>query len=138
MPEKVIGYTFPDHADYLPYRDVVTYGNSYLDFITVYRANQDKVDLLEQRGVPRSKIIWGLAIGCNTVDGEYQRYADVPLEDAKDAASRVRIGGYAGVTTWSLNRDTNHRFLAEGGCSTLQTGEQDGAFINTIFEELGK
>jgi len=136
MPDKVIGYTLPENPDAIPFRDVVTFGHPKLDFITVYRAYESDMQNLEEKGVPKSKIIWGLAIGCNDNGGEYF-FSDVPLADAKDAAQHVSVYGYAGITTWSLNRDTNHRYLQpENECNLLQTGEPDGSFINVIINEL--
>jgi len=139
MPDKIIGYTFPDEPNYLPYREVITFGHPLLDYVTLYRARtQDQIDELEDRGVPRNKIVWGLAIGCNTAPGDFQKYNDLSLDGAIGLAKNVRVGGYAGITTWSLNRDTNHRYRQpENECTHLHTGEPDGAFIKGIFEELG-
>ena len=46
-----------------------------------------------------------MAIGCNQ-----DPFEDVSLAQAEDLALEARAGGFAGVATWSINRDTNHRF----------------------------
>jgi len=132
LPNKLIGYTLPDSSDYPPFREVASFAYLQLDYITLYRANQEQVSRLEDKGVPREKIVWGIPIGCNS-----GRADDMPLANAVDVVRTVKKGGYAGITTWSLNRDTNHRFLqAEGECNELQTGEPDASFINAIANEL--
>ena len=59
MPNKIISYTFPvdgNNIDF-PYRDVVQWGQEYLNTITVYRANEEVInDLMFEMGVPRSKV----------------------------------------------------------------------------------
>jgi len=131
LPDKIIGYTAPDGAYATPFKDIFTYAHPKLDYLTVYRATQDKVDDVESIGVPREKIVWGIAIGCNDLGD------DVPLSSARDIAKVVKNGGYAGLTTWSLNRDTDHRYRqSDGECNDLQTGESDGSFINAIADEL--
>ena len=46
-----------------------------------------------------------MAIGCNQ-----DPFPDVLLPQAEDVAIEVRAGGFAGIATWSINRDTNHRY----------------------------
>ena len=59
MPNKIISYTFPvdgNNIDF-PYRDIVQWGQEYLNTITVYRANEEVInDLMFEMGVPRSKV----------------------------------------------------------------------------------
>jgi len=132
LPNKLIGYTLPASLDTPPFREVASFAHSQLDYITLYRAIQEEVSRLEDKGVPREKIVWGIPIGCNGGITD-----DMPLPDVTDVARTVKSGGYAGITTWSLNRDTDHRFLqAEGECNELQTGEPDATFINAIANEL--
>jgi len=119
-----------------PFREVVYFAHELLDTLTIYRATQAKVDLVENyTGISRSKIVWGLAIGCN--DSDDFEFEDVPIEDARAAAQAVKAGGYAGVTTWSLNRDTDHRVeQVPGRCTKYQTGQEDGNFIRAISQNL--
>ena len=59
MPNKIISYTFPVDGNYIdfPYRDIVQWGQEYLNTITVYRANEEVInDLMFEMGVPRSKV----------------------------------------------------------------------------------
>ena len=60
MPNKIISYTFPGDGDNFidfPYRDVVQWGQGYLNTITVYRANEEVINnLMFEMGVPRSKV----------------------------------------------------------------------------------
>ena len=46
-----------------------------------------------------------MAIGCNP--GNFE---DVSLAQAEDTATQVLVGQYAGIATWSINRDTDHRY----------------------------
>jgi len=131
LPGKFIGYTFPEEAEASPFREVVTYGHQYLDTITVFRANQNNVAVLEARGVPKNKIVWGLNIGCS------ETFGYVALDTASFIAQKVLEDGYAGVTTWSVNRDTNHRWShPEGNCDDFQTGLPDGSYIEAISAKL--
>jgi len=123
--------TIPETSDDPQYVDVVFYAHPLLDYLTLYRATAEEIERLEEKGVPRSKIVWGLAIGCN----ESMVFDDVPLEDAVKVAEVVGNGGYAGVTTWSMNRDTDARF-EDDGCIALQTGLPDGSFIFAIADQL--
>ena len=50
------------------------------------------------------QIVWGMAIGCNQ-----EPFADVSIQVAEETAYEVNFGGFAGIATWSVNRDTNHR-----------------------------
>ncbi len=49
-----------------------------------------------------------MAIGCNPSVG-YDTDEEVTVEEAESVAASVRDGGFAGVATWSINRDTDHR-----------------------------
>ena len=86
--------------------------------------------MVSEFGVPKSKIVFGMAIGCNDF-GE-----DIDLERAAELARYVKDEGLAGVMTWSWNRDTDHRVSANGTCNSLQTGQPDGSFLNVIYNEL--
>jgi len=101
-----------------------------MDIITYYSSFEYEIDesiaALEGYGVPRSKIAWGLPIGC---DGPA---VQVPVTEAVRVANIVKNGGYAGVTTWSMNRDTDHRTDAGVGCTDYQTGQPDGTFLREI------
>jgi len=132
MPNKIISYTFPETI-VPPFREVLYSIHELLDTVTVYRADQGKVDALENfTGIPRSKIVWGLAIGCNQ-----EPFDDVSTGIAEEVAASVKNGGYAGVTTWSLNRDTDHRSNSvNGDCTPFQTGLPDGTYIRTIRDNL--
>jgi len=116
-----------------PYRDVLFFGHELLDTVTIYRATQEDADVLENlTGMYRSKIIWGLAIGCNE-----DPHADIPLPDAEEYARGVRANGYGGVTIWSINRDTDHRSNSRPGeCGPWQTGLPDSTFIAGISQNL--
>jgi len=133
LPDKIISYTYPFDITAPPFRDVLYYAHHLLDTVTVYRATQERVDELENfTGIPRSKIVWGVAIGCN---GEF--YKDVPLGDAMNIANDAKDGGYAGVTIWSLNRDTDHRSNSNVGvCGVFQTGRPDGTYIGEMSKQL--
>ena len=45
-----------------------------------------------------------MAIGCNSANDI------VSLTDAEATALDIKLQGFAGVATWSINRDTNHRY----------------------------
>ena len=73
-----------------------------------------------------------MAIGCNQ-----SPFTPVDLARAADDAEYVKTSGLAGIMTWSLNRDTDHRTpSANEACNSLQTGEPDGIFIKTIYDVL--
>ena len=66
MPNKIISYTFPA-ANYpksdtvrtinFPFRDVVLYGQQYLNTINVFRADDETVnEMMYDLGVPKSKV----------------------------------------------------------------------------------
>ena len=44
-----------------------------------------------------------MAIGCNTESD----FIDLPAAEA--IAENIKLQGFAGVATWSMNRDTDHR-----------------------------
>ena len=68
MPTKLLTYTFPGDSTQLnfPFRDVLEYGHEYLNTINVFRATANTIEeMVTQFGVPKSKIVFGMAIGCN-------------------------------------------------------------------------
>ena len=110
-------------------------------------------EMMEDFEIDPSKIVWGLAIGCN------QNFADVDLGKAVETAEYVKAYGMAGVMTWSINRykyifaylyvllswciyssftnrDTNHRIEPVGSCTDLQAGYEDGTYLKTIHSAL--
>ena len=91
MPNKTLTYTFPGDSGLInfPFRDVVQYGQQFVDTFNVYRARIPSpiVDQMEQEfHVPRSKIVWGLRIGCVNDNG----VEDVGLNEAMEFANKVR------------------------------------------------
>ena len=133
LPTKLISYTFPGYKSEIdfPFRDVLQYGHQYLNTINVFRGQMDTIQVLNSEyGVPKSKIILGLAIGCNQ-----NPFEDVDLAKALNYTEFVKNEGLAGIMTWSLNRDTDHRTLEEN-CNELQTGQPDGTFLETINKNL--
>ena len=133
MPTKLLTYTFPGDSTQLnfPFRDVLEYGHQYLNTINVFRGEMDTIQVLNSEyGVPKSKMILGLAIGCNQ-----NPFEDVDLAKALNYTEFVKNEGLAGIMTWSLNRDTDHRTLEEN-CNELQTGQPDGTFLETINKNL--
>lgn len=86
----------------------------------------------QEFGIPKSKIVWGLMIGCN----EDIHFEDVSLNTAIQIASKVKEQGYAGVMTWSINRDTDHRISPVGTCNNMQTGYKDGTYLKILKEAL--
>jgi len=135
--DKIITYTFPGDSQYgnqdinFPYRDILRYGQNYVDVFNVYRATYKSMrEMMEDFEIDPSKIVWGLAIGCN------QNFADVDLGKAVETAEYVKAYGMAGVMTWSINRDTNHRIEPVGSCTDLQAGYEDGTYLKTIHSAL--
>ena len=55
-------------------------------------------EMTEHFKIDPSKIVWGLAIGCN------DNFADVDLDKTVQTAEYVKTYGMAGVMTWSINR----------------------------------
>ena len=137
MPTKLMSYTFPaqgyDFYIDFPFRDVIQYGHQYLNTINVFRANTTAIhQMVTEFNIPKSKITWGMAIGCNQ-----SPFEQVDMAKAADEAQYVKDQGLAGVMTWSLNRDTDHRTSASNGhCNALQTEEADGTFIQIICDVL--
>ena len=132
LPDKIISYTFPRAGDkdgLQPFRGVAMYGHHYVDYINVFGAkNSGQINSLVSLGVPSSKIVWGLNIGCNS---EY--WGDVMIEDAMDAAVRAKSYKLGGMMTWSINKDTSKRGDNwEGKCDEFQTGIPDASFVNAI------
>ena len=145
IPDKTITYTFPgdnyfgDSYPWIginyPFLDVIEYGNQYIDTFNVFRTNypSESINQMEEEfGIPKSKIVWGLMIGCN----ENPHFEDVSLDTARNIAAKVKDEGYAGVMTWSINRDTDHRVEPKGTCNNLQTGYEDGSYLQLIKETL--
>ena len=134
LPTKLITYTFPGDSQKLnfPFRDVIEYGHHYVNTINVFRALPSTIEeMTNEFGVPKSKIVFGIAIGCN----EFSENVD--LEKAALYARYVKDEGLAGVMTWSWNRDTDHRISSTTNeCNYWQTGEPDGSFFNAIYNEL--
>ena len=59
MPTKLISYTFPGYNRLIdfPFRDVVQYGQKYLNTINVFRGKMETVEeLVVEYGVPKSKV----------------------------------------------------------------------------------
>ena len=71
-----------------------------------------------------------MAVGCNQ-----KPFESVDIQKAINYTNYVKNEGLAGIMTWSLNRDTNHR-TNSSDCNNLQTGEADGTFLKTINENL--
>ena len=60
-------------------------------------------EMMEDFEVDSSKIVWGLAIGCN--DGPFApTFIDLPK--AIETAEYVKAYEMAGVMTWSINRQS--------------------------------
>ena len=132
LPTKLISYTFPGYKSVIdfPFRDVIQYGHQYLNTVNVFRGQMDTIQALNSEyGVPKSKMILGLAIGCNQ-----NPFEDVDLAKAINYTEFVKNEGLAGIMAWSLNRDTDHR--TDEYCNELQTGQPDGTFLETIIETL--
>ena len=137
LPTKLISYTFPGYnalVDF-PFQDVVQYGHQYLNTINVFRGQVDTMETLNSDfGVPKSKLILGIAIGCNQ-----KPFEDVDLAQAINYTQIVKNENWAGIMTWSMNRDTDHRIPSDiGNCNELQTGQPDGTFLETITAHLQK
>ena len=66
-------------------------------------------EMTEHFKIDPSKIVWGLAIGCN------DNFADVDLDKTVQTAEYVKTNGMAGVMTWSINRycTKSYTILAE-------------------------
>jgi len=76
-----------------------------------------------------------VAIGCNP--GNHGRQSDtITLSEAESTAYTARDGGFAGVSLWSANRDTDHRLSDVRGCHPYQTGEPDGAYTTAVANVL--
>ena len=88
-------------------------------------------ELMEDFGIEPAKLVWGLAIGCNA-----KPFDDVSIDQAIEAAKYVQSYGMAGIMTWSLNRDTNHRNEPQGVCNEFQTGYTDGTYLQAIHDTL--
>jgi hypothetical protein len=134
LPDKIISYTFPGLVP--PFREVVYYAHELLDTLAYYSpaVNAFNIDnaiqAIEDFGVPRNKIVWGVPIGCN-------KAFDVSVDEATAVADKVKSGGYAGVVTWSINRDTDHRSRSlNGDCTQMQTGLPDGTYNRAIGSAL--
>jgi len=136
LPTKIISYTAPGLVP--PFREVLFFAHEKMDSITMYSASStpsdDYVTELESFGIPRNKIVWGIPIGCNPT--RFNPDLEVTLDEAINVVNKVKNGGYAGVVTWSINRDTDHRTDAGPGCTAYQTGQPDGTFINEIGKAL--
>lgn len=68
-------------------------------------------------------------LGCNS-PGPF-----TSISRAQEIANIVKNEGYAGVMTWSINHDTDHR-EPYPGCTPFQTGQPDGTYTNAISEIL--
>ena len=62
-------------------------------------------EMSEHFKIDPSKIVWGLAIGCN------DNFADVDLDKTVQTAEYVKNHGMAGVMTWSINRYITKSFI---------------------------
>ena len=58
------------------------------------------------------------------------------LAQAAEVANFVKEQGFAGVATWSINRDTDHRIQPVGVCNSLQTGYKDGTYLKIIRDSF--
>ena len=57
LPNHLISYTFPGYEVDFPFRDVLQYGHQYFDTITLFRANDNAVDIfVNSLGVPMAKV----------------------------------------------------------------------------------
>ena len=57
------------------------------------------LQMMDDFKIDHSKIVWGLAIGCNQGP-----FPEVDLSKAVETAQYVKAYGMAGVMTWSINR----------------------------------
>ena len=71
----------------------------------------------------------GFPIGCNQ-----DPFRNVTLEIASDVANIAKSIQAKGISMWSINKDTNRRHGQ--GCNEFQTGQDDGTFLNTLYELL--
>lgn len=101
--------------------------------LTVTRYSFDlDLDLLDDMGVPREKIVWGLMPGYHDAANEY-----TSIDDAKNATYWAKEWGLAGVMTWDINRDTEQRMdYAKGDDNLYQTGQPDGTYLDTLSSEI--
>lgn len=129
MPvDMMLTYNFEADILGFPLKDIIKYGHPYLDYITGNRANRDVMEQAIANGVPRSKLSWGVPIGCVPEEHEGKNYK---LEDSIRTAELARDELYAGVSHWSIQRDTNHRTTdpALPACNGEQTGMPDGFYL---------
>jgi len=133
MPGKIISYTFPSYGGHYDGYDnmfefVIKGAIDYLDYVSVYRASSYAMEGVEELGVPRQKIVWGISI-----------VNDCSMNLTPEAVHFVRQGGYGGVMTWSINSDTNQRDnYANYECNRYQTGRYDATYVNQISELLNR
>jgi len=136
-----ITYTIPALVSNLnPWKDTIARSASILDAVNVmaydvywtgYNFTMD-MEGLNAVGIPNSKIVWGLMPGHHDAGNEY-----TSVEQARAAADFVNEQGLAGLMTWSINRDTDHRMGNSAGTDNLyQTGLPDATFINAISDQL--
>ena len=93
--------------------------------------------------------MWGIPIGCNKIP-----FDNVTLAEAEAISESVSNLGLAGVSLWSVHRDTNRRLppaslendvsgrfsttLENDVCVPEQTGLRDGSFVETAAKVLKK
>ena len=86
--------------------------------------------IFNQVSLPCFQLVWGLLIGCSNLPS-------VNLEEAVFSASLAKAENFAGVMTWSVQKDTNHR-TEDNSCNDSQTGEVDGSFLLAISRALNE
>jgi len=122
LPNEIISYTFPWSATSLLHKPVIENSHPYLDYIVGFRGEPYLLESIHGLGVPKNKIVWGIT-----------NVHACSLSTVLEAAEYVRLGGYGGVLTWSINSDTDHRGDGTPGeCTEYQTGHPDGSFVNIL------
>jgi chitinase len=132
---KMVSYTIPAMSQQSqPYKQVIQQAAQYLSSVNimafdVYWSGYDTLaDLNEVKALGSmldNKLVWVVMIGCHDAPNEFTSVAD-----ASDIATKIKTRGFAGVSIWSFNRDTNHR---TGAASCLyQTSQDDGSYIKAF------
>jgi len=142
-PDFHITYTIPALTGNIePWQSTIVGTLEELDAVNVmaydYYWNGWSFDLdleaLTGLGLPADKIVYGVMPGHHDAGNEY-----TTIEDAVAATNYVLDKGLAGVMTWDINRDCSGRMgNADGTDNLFQTGQGDGAYLNSISSALNK